>query len=99
MNTVSTIQQLKASLTGDGQESGTQQGWVIFEGQKLFVRRHWSYSGGYPVYRDADMQHSVGELQVKPGTATHYHLNGEPQYRHGVKDWPVYDHAIALIHG
>ncbi len=95
MNTVRTIQELKTNLGGDGQESGTVQGWVNFEGNALFVRKHWSYSGGFPAYEDESCTEDVGEFGVI-GEPFPYVLNGEPQYRHGVKEWPVFDQTLVL---
>lgn len=39
---VSSFSQLYPALHPDGQESGTVEGWILFEGRRLWVRKHWS---------------------------------------------------------
>ena len=95
MVTVNTYQELRESLNGDGQGSGTKQGWVIFKGQKLFVRKHWSYEGGYPVYTDESSSTSIGELK-KSGEAFPYTINGEPQYKNNYTGTPLYNFNLVL---
>jgi hypothetical protein len=95
MNTVTTIQELKKSLFADGQGSGTLEGWIDFEGQKFFVRKHWSYDGGYPAYFDEACTQDAGEFK-RTGEPFHYMIDGNPQYRHGVPSWPIYDSKISL---
>lgn len=96
MTTVTTIKELQNALSEDGQESGTMQGWIIFEGQKMFVRKHWSYQGGFPVYSDETINTLIGLLK-RDGEAFKYELHGVPQYRHGVKSWPEYDFKLTLV--
>lgn len=61
---VTTFQELKGLLHPDGQSSGTLVGNVNIDGEDFFIRKHWSYSGGFPVY-DGDNQ--VGEIVLAGG--------------------------------
>jgi hypothetical protein len=76
METVTTYRELRKQLTADGQGSGTAQGWIIFNGVKMFVRKHWSYDGGYPCYADENCVDCLGELFKNYETSRDYVVNG-----------------------
>jgi hypothetical protein len=63
-NTIKTFSELRKALGTDGQDSGTECGWIVFNNQELYVRRHWSYGGGYPIYLDEACLYSFGKLQA-----------------------------------
>ena len=62
MKEVSTILELKAALHGEDQNYKTRCGWVLFHGKKYYVRKHWSYDGGYPAYYDENCTQDAGEF-------------------------------------
>jgi hypothetical protein len=82
MKTVSTYRELKSELNADGQGSGTVEGWVEFEGKKMFIRKHWSYDGGFPAYTDETISNCIGELFPK-GEWFPWLVDGVQQLRHG----------------
>lgn len=82
MEKVSTYRELKKALKPDGQESGTICGFIQFEEKKIYVRKHWSYDGGFPCYSDEDCLQSVGEL-FPDGNWFPYKIDGVQQLRHG----------------
>ena len=63
---VNSFIELKNALHPDGQGSGTLEGVVTIDSKDFFVRKHWSYSGGFPVY-DGNIQ--VGEIVLDGGTS------------------------------
>jgi hypothetical protein len=90
-NTVKTFQELKNALGTDEQGSGTQCGWVVFNNQKIYVRRHWSYSGGFPVYLDEACLFFLGELVNSKNDEDWfpYFIDGIRQQEHGI--WDLFD--------
>lgn len=96
MTTINTLQELKKALHGESQNDNTRCGWVMFNGQKLYVRKHWSYDGGYPVYTDETCTTSIGELFCITETAQPaIDENGKPILRHGYQT--VYDFELKLV--
>jgi hypothetical protein len=82
MKKVSTYRELKKHLQSDGQESGTLCGFIEFQGNKMYVRKHWSYDGGFPCYSDETCLEPAGEL-FPDGTWFPYIIDGIQQLRHG----------------
>ena len=68
-NPVSTFSELKSNLHPDGQGSGTLEGWVKVNGSDYFVRKHWSYSGGFPMFTDDTVGTQAGEIILDGGKA------------------------------
>jgi len=62
MEAITTFSELRKALGTDSQGSGTECGWITFEAKKVYVRRHWSYSGGYPIYEDESCLVELGEF-------------------------------------
>ena len=93
MKNVKTYQELKKALGTDEQGSGTQCGWIIFNGQKMYVRKHWSYSGGFPAYKNEDMDESIGEL-FGGKDYFEYCINGVPQLHNGWQ--PMLDSKLEM---
>lgn len=79
---INTYRELKKSLKADGQGSGTIEGWIEFEGVKMFVRKHWSYDGGFPAYTDETISNCIGELFTTNNWFP-YIIDGVQQLRHG----------------
>lgn len=59
-NTITTFTELKECLSFDSQGSGTLEGYVLVDECKIFIRKHWSYSGGFPFF-DSKGEH-IGEI-------------------------------------
>jgi hypothetical protein len=82
MKNVTTYRELKSACHPDGQGSGTIQGWIEFEGKPMFIRKHWSYDGGFPAYTDESISSCIGEL-IPDGNWFPYIVDGVQQLRHG----------------
>lgn len=59
---VTSFIELKNELHGDGQDSGTLIGNILIDDEKFFVKKHWSYSGGFPVFSDEKINNQVGKI-------------------------------------
>lgn len=92
-NSITTFSELRDCLGTNNQGTGTECGWIFFEETKMYVNRHWSYSGGYPVYKDETCLVEVGELVT--GEWFPYIVDGVQQKDfHGLCD--AYDCNIVL---
>ena len=95
MKTVSTFQELKSALHGEDQNSNTRCGWIIYNGKQMYIRKHWSYEGGYPAYEDEACTIDIGEFKAVTSTARPMmNEDGTPVLRHGYEQ--VYDFDLQL---
>jgi hypothetical protein len=93
MKAVNTYRELKAALTYKT-EDGPLCAWIVFNGQEMFVSKHWSYDGGFPVYKDdAIGSDCIGEL-VSDGNWYPWVVDGEVQKEHGI--WEMNDSKLVL---
>ncbi len=96
-NSITLFSELRATLGTDSQGSGTECGWVMFNNQNLYVLRHWSYSGGYPVYFDEACLYPLGEFESPEDDKEWFPVvvDGVAQKcKHGI--YPLYDCKILL---
>lgn len=94
-NSITLFSELREVLGTDGQGSGTECGWIVFNNQRMYVRRHWSYSGGYPVYTDETCLVELGELETPENNNEWFPviIDGVAQKcKHGI--YPLYDCKI-----
>lgn len=97
MKSVITIQELKKALYGESQNYKTRCGWIEFEGRRIYVRKHWSYDGGFPAYADERCVHPIGELFAITESAFPYVIDGKVQCQHNVSDWIIYDFKLKFV--
>lgn len=64
---VKTAFELMQQLKSDGQGSGTRHGYVTIDDERLWVRKHWSYAGGFPLCSDDSLSDNRGELILEDG--------------------------------
>lgn len=73
---IESFSELKKALSPDGQDSGTLEGWVLLNNEKVFVHKHWSYSGGFPFYKTDNIVDNIGEIILNDGV---FYCEGENQ--------------------
>lgn len=93
------LRQLQSELFSDPSNYNTKLGWIEFNGQKMFVRKHWSYEGGYPCYSDQECLNELGELVIDYTTKTHYEIEGVKQYEHGIErpNYAIFDYNLNFM--
>lgn len=69
------------SIGTDNQGSGTIQGTINIDGNDYLMRKHWSYSGGFPIFNIKNQNELVGELIIDNNES--YYENGNIYDKYG----------------
>ena len=93
MKAITNYRELKNELMFQS-EDGPLCGWIIFNGEKMFVSKHWSYDGGYPVYESDEIgAKPIGDLICDKNWFP-WIVDGVQQKEHGC--WDLFDCKMIL---
>lgn len=81
--------QVLRELHPDGQGSGTAEGTLLIGDIPVFVRKHWSYAGGFPFSSEI----LVGEIVLDGGAS---YCEGERQELFDEKGFRIKDAELSV---
>lgn len=66
---ITSMYAIKNNGLSDGQGSGTKESWFLLNGEKVFIRKHWSNEGA-SVTTDEALTNYIGQILEENGVLT-----------------------------